>query len=132
MSVNIPESGLIFGEYEESHLFYVEKSSIYNKLGNGICTIEFVLYNKHDKVLMIEAKSSSPKPSNQEDFDSFIDEIYNKFAHSVELYFSLVLNRIDDNKGEMPDVFKSTDYSIVEIKLLLVINGHKQEWLSPI
>ncbi len=131
MSVTISESGLCFGEFEESNLFYVEQSNVYKSLGSGICTIEFALYNNGD-ILMIEAKSSSPKPNNQDDFDSFINETYDKFAHSIDLYFSIVLKRIEDSENDMPDSFKAANYSTIKIKLLLVINGHKIEWLSPI
>lgn len=132
MSVTISESGLYFGEYGESRLFYAEQSSVYKSLGDSICTIEFALYNENDEILMVEAKSSSPKPSNQIDFDGFINEIYDKFAHSIDLYFSLVLKRLDDSKNDMPDCFRTANYSIAKIKLILVINGHKIDWLAPI
>ena len=132
MSVTIDESNLIFGEYEEESLFRIEKSSLIGSLGEGIRTVEFILRYKDDEILLVEAKSSSPKPGNQEDFDSFIDEIQEKFVHSTELYFSLVLKRLDDKEGEMPDFFRTVDYAKAKIKLLLVINGHKIEWLPPI
>lgn len=131
MSVTILESGLNFGEYTETNLFYVEKSTIYQSLGDGIRTVEFALY-KDNVILIIESKSSSPKPNNLYDFDAFINEIYEKFFHSIDLYFAIVLGRLDDNKKDMPDNFKKADYSITKIKLLLVINGHKIEWLPPI
>jgi hypothetical protein len=137
--MNIYESGLVFGEYEESDIFHVEQSSIYKSLGEGVCTAEFVLYREPDKILMIEAKSSAPRPSKEKnaenpDFDRFIDEVYSKFVHSLDLYFSLVLKRLEDRKGEMPDKFKTIDYDSkkTKLKLVLVINGHETAWLSPI
>jgi len=132
MSVTISESGLIFGEYEESDVFLIEDSLIYESLGSGIRTVEFILRNKIDEILLVEARSSSPMPGNENDFDTFVDLIYDKFAHSVDLYFSLILKRIDDRNGDMPDSFRSVDYFAAKVKLLLVINGHKIEWLPPI
>ena len=91
-----------------------------------------VIRHKDDEILLLEAKSSSPKPGNAEKFDDFIDEIYQKFCHSMDLYFSLVLKRLDDPNNDMPEYFKTADYSSAKIKLLLVINGHSIEWLPPI
>ena len=132
MSTIIYESGLRFGLYEEGCLFHAEKTQIYKSLGPGVSVVDFILRNKEHEILLIEAKSSSPKPGNQEDFDEYTKEIYNKFAHTIDFYFSLILKRLDDVEGEMPDSFKKVDHSEVKIKLLLVINGHKIEWLSPI
>ena len=132
MSSSIYESGLCFGVFEEECLFHVEKSQIYKSLGSGVSIVDFILCGKKQEILLIEAKSSSPKPGNQEDFDEFTNGIYNKFAHTIDLYFSLILKRLDDVRGEMPDSFRTVDYSEVKIKLLLVINGHKDEWLPPI
>jgi hypothetical protein len=132
MSVTIEESGLLFGEYDEEKFFHIEKSSIYKSFEDKTRVVEFILYNKNNAILFVEAKSSSPKPGNQVEFDPYINEIYEKFSHSVDLFFSMVIKRTADYKNEMPAYFKSADYSSVEIKLVLVINGHETGWLSPI
>ena len=132
MSITISESGMLFGEYVKADLFHVEKSSVYKSMPSGVRTVEFILRRKNDEILMIEARSSSPKPGNKADFDGFIDTIYYKFTHSIDLFFALVLKRLVDNYEEMPDYFKSADYFIAKIKLLLVINGHNIEWLPPV
>jgi len=132
VSVTISESGLLFGEYEESELFHVEKSTIYKSLGDGICTVEFVLRRSLNEILFVEAKSSSPKPNNREDFDEFITGVCEKFAHSIDIFFSLVLRRLDDRKNEMPASFREVEYSTSRLKLVLVIKGHDIRWLSPI
>ena len=130
MSVVINESGLTFGSYGKEALFHVEASEIRKSL--NLRTVEFVLRHKNDEILLIEAKSSSPRPGNQADFDEFICEISEKFIHTVDLYFSLVLKRVNDTAGDMPDFFKKADYAAVKITLLLIINGHKINWLPPI
>jgi hypothetical protein len=90
------------------------------------------LCQQDNAICFIEAKSSSPKPHNNEDFDLFILELCQKFAHSIELFFSAILKRKEDRDGEMPRCFHEADYARVEVKLILVINGHKIEWLTPI
>ena len=131
MSEVIHESGLRFACPGERTLF-LEKSSVYKSLGEGIRTVEFILLNEKNAILLVEAKSSSPRPDNHEDFDVFIREITEKFTHSIDIHFSLILKRLLDEKGELPDLLKSADYSTVNITLLLVINGHPIEWLAPI
>jgi len=125
------ERYLLFGEYAAENLFHIEKSSVYKSVGTNFSTIEFILHHRND-ILMVEAKSSSPKPGNKENFDNFIDEVYKKFTHSMELFFSLVLKRSNDPNDDMPKYFKSADYSTIIINMVLVINGHKMEWLAPI
>jgi len=126
----ICESGLTFGGYCKDALFRIEKSEVRKNL--GFRTVEFILRHKDNEILMVEAKSSSPKPGNQADFDEFIGEIYEKFVHSIDLYFSLIVKRLDGKTEEIPDFFRTADYSALEIKLLLVINGHAISWLPPI
>lgn len=130
--IPIKESGLSFGEYNATDLFKIEKSKIYKSIGDYICTVDFILYKPKCDILMIEAKSSSPRPDNKGDFDTFVDEIYKKFTHSIDLYFAVLIGRLNDNNKEIPDNFRNADYAAANIKLLLVINGHKKEWLPPI
>lgn len=132
MSVTILESGLHFGEFEETNLFQTEKSSIYKSLGESIKSVEFILMHKDNSIIFIEAKSGSPQPYNQVDFDKFIDEIYCKFSHSIDLFFSIILKRLNDIESEIPNCFKEAEYSTVKIKLILIINGHEILWLAPI
>ena len=130
MSVVIIESGLAFGSYSKEALFRVEESEIRKSL--DLRTVEFILRYTDNEILLIEAKSSSPKPGNQENFDEYIGEIFDKFVHSIDLYFSLVVNRLNDTAGDMPDFFRKADYATSKITLLLVINGHRISWLPPI
>jgi hypothetical protein len=132
MSVIIEEPGMIFGEYEENKVFHIEKSALYKSLGKSINTVEFILYNDPKNIFIIEAKSSSPKPDNHEDFKSFITEIHNKFVHSIDIFFALILRRLEDINKEMPESFKTIDYTIINIKFLLIINGHGKNDLWPI
>ena len=132
MSITIPESGMQFGPFDERYIFQIEKSQLYKSLGENIKAVEFVLCQQMNKICFIEAKSSAPQPHNNKDFDKFILELYDKFVHSIELFFSTILKRKKDIYGEMPSCFHEAEYARIAIKLILVINGHEIGWLSPI
>jgi len=83
-----------------------------------------------DSILsFIEAKSSSPKTDNEERFNEFIKEISDKFLHSFELWLSIVTKRRNEDISEN---LRKIDMQIIKFKFILVINGHKEEWLVPI
>lgn len=124
MSITIEESGLIFGEYDEADVFHIEHTKLYKSCGGDVKSVEFALY-KDANILFIEAKKSSPRKINK-----FISEICSEFIHSLEIYFAVILKRLHDKNHEMPANFYSLDHA--EITMILVINGHKREWLAPI
>ncbi|HEY8909467.1 MAG TPA: hypothetical protein VIM51_04185 [Desulfosporosinus sp.] len=136
MAVTIEESGMTFGPFSEEQIFYVEKSDIYNKLQNGLPIAEFLLIQPDKNLLLVvEAKSSSPNPSNmksQLQFDEFITEISRKLLNAFALGLTLCLGRHVDNIDELSNSFQEIDYASVTILFLLVINGHKDEWLAPV
>lgn len=41
--IAISESEMNFGDFDETNIFHIEKSRIYNELGTGIKTVEFIL-----------------------------------------------------------------------------------------
>jgi hypothetical protein len=132
MSIRINESGLLFGDYGDDDVLQMEKSQIYKDLSACSKTVEFVLRLSAGKVYFVEAKSSSPKPNSEKDFNAFINEISRKIEHSLDIFFALVIKRIKDSKGEFSRSFQEIDYSGAEVTALLVINGHKIEWLPPV
>jgi len=131
--MTIDESFMRFGPFETSDVYHIEKSALYQNIGKGIKTVEFVLLQNMRSLNFIEAKHSSPKPVEESDtkFDGFIDEIATKFLHSFNLYYSAILNR-QDAASDIPARFKSVDNSTVSIRFLLVIKGHDISWLPPI
>jgi hypothetical protein len=131
--VEIKESNMIFGDFEEDKIFNIEKSKLHNKLKNGIKVVEFVLLRNENELNFIEAKSSSPRPTKQNviRFNEFIDEISDKFIHSFNLFYSAVLKRNKDY-GEINNNFFELDNSKIKLKFILIIKGHEIEWLLPI
>ncbi|MBZ9634583.1 hypothetical protein [Clostridium sp. FP1] len=65
--VEINESNMIFGDFEQDKIFEIEKSKLHSKIGNGIKVVEFILLKNMNQLNFIEAKSSSPKPIKDND-----------------------------------------------------------------
>jgi hypothetical protein len=131
--VQIEESNMIFGDFEEDKIFKIEKSKLYNKIGSGIKVVEFIFLKNENELNFIEAKSSSPRPTKENyiRFNEFINEISDKFIHSFNLFYSAILKRNKDYE-ELSSNFFELDNSRVKLKFILVIRGHEIEWLLPI
>ena len=85
----IMESGMTFGPYPDGHCFYIEKCAVVDKINKnarkseGVQIAEFLLLTLENElpiIWVIEAKSSSPQPNNQIDFDGYIKEIREKHS----------------------------------------------------
>ena len=112
--------------------FHIEKSSTYKKLSKqGIRSVEFIRA-KDDKFLFVEAKTTFPNPNNPsvenlEKFRSEINEICDKFIHSLNL-FSAVKVGVAENS--FPDDFVPPEKA--SLQFILVIQNHKIKWCKPI
>lgn len=91
------------------------------------------MQDKTKSLSFVEAKSSSPKPepANNTNFDEFIEEIRNKFLHSLNLYYAAILRR-HEKIADIPTDFQNLNNEDISIKLVLVIKGHQFAWLAPI
>ena len=129
----IIESGMTFGPYREEYCFYIEKSQTYQKIQTGVKMAEFLLLRTQDKpiVLIIEAKSSTPRIESQPNFDDFIREIRDKLSNALMLGVATSLKR-HSTWEELPTVFQTLDLSVASFRLILVINGHQEAWLPPL
>ena len=111
--------------------FHIEKSNLYTDLGSGIKSVEFVRA-KDNKLLFVEAKTTFPNPNNPSEenlkrFYSAIEEINDKFIHSLNLFSSVKV-------GVAENVFP-TDFILPErfpLLFILVIKNHKPEWCRKI
>lgn len=126
----INESGMRFGEYPDSHVFYIEKSKVYEEIKNeGIKSVEFILL-KNSKLLLLEAKTSAPNPKNQETperFDEYIKDIAEKMRNSLDLFLYQL-----SQKEELSKTLLEVDYHGVGVTCVLVIKNHQKEWLPPV
>lgn len=130
--ITITESGMTFGPYSEPCVYHLECSSLYKSVKN-VKTVEFILQDKAKSLSFVEAKSSSPKPepANNTNFDEFIEEIRNKFLHSLNLYYAAILRR-HEKTADIPTDFQNLNNEDICIKLVLVIKDHQFAWLAPI
>ena len=132
----INEQGIVFGEFENENVFWIERSSLYQKFSNNeIRSVEFILFRDPNELWLIEAKSGAPKPSKQEDFNSFITKIYEKMTHSLSLLISALINRNVDEQAELSHTFRQMNWQVITFKFVLVINwdpAHPDTWLSPL
>ena len=132
----IIESGMLFGPYPEEKCFYIEKSKLYAEIQDGVKMAEFLLLKteigKPPAFWVVEAKSSSPKPETESDFDEFIAEISEKLINAFSLGWAACLQRHAHAAEELPETFRMLDLSQSEVRFILVIKGHEESWMSPI
>ena len=132
----INESGMSFGPYPEGWCFYIEKSATYHHIQRNVQIAEFLLLRTVEGsspvMWVVEAKSSSPRHETQPNFDQFIADIRDKMLNAFSLGLASCLKRHSQTETELPMLFKSLDLAAVDIKFVLVINGHDEKWLGPI
>mgnify|MGYP001612030322 CR=1 FL=1 len=81
---------------------------------------------------IVEAKSSTPRPKTQPNFDNFIAEIREKLINAFSLGWASCLRRHPHAEAELPEAFKMLDLSQTDVKFVLVIKGHREAWLPPL
>ena len=131
----IIESGMTFGPYPTGQCFYIEKSECYSQVQEGVQMAEFLLLMQQQQgptVWVVEAKSSSPRPETQPNFAEFIDEIRTKLTNGFLLGVAARLQRHSAALEELPESFKTLNLQTLGFRFVLVINGHKREWLAPL
>ncbi|MDD2942057.1 MAG: hypothetical protein PHC51_03730 [bacterium] len=131
----IIESDMTFGPYPDGYCFRVEKSNCYAAIKDHVQMAEFLLLqvsNGKSVIWIVEAKSSTPHPKTQPNFDDFIAEIREKLVNAFSLGWAAILRRHPQAASELPDEFKKLDLSQADAKFVLVINGHKDAWLPPL
>lgn len=132
----IAESGMTFGPYSDGRCFYIEKSGTYADIQERVKMAEFLLLRlangKPPVLWVVEAKSSTPRPETQPNFDEFIAEIREKLVNAFSLGWASCLKRHQLAEVELPAPFKTLDLSQTGVRFVLVINGHQESWLPPI
>lgn len=131
----ILESGMQFGPFPIGECFYIEQSGCYKKIQDGVKMAEFLLLRHSgaiSDVWIVEAKSSSPRPTSHADFLEFVDDIREKFLCAFHLGTAAILRRHEGIEDELSDNFLDLDLSKVGFRFILVIKGHKADWLPPL
>ena len=111
--------------------FHIEDSSLYKSLGEGVKSVEFIRVME-GSLLFIEARKTFPNPGNPDTenrtkFHMQIDEISEKFLHSLNLLSSV---EVGVANGNYPDGFVLPDK--LSIVFVFVIKNHETKWCRPI
>lgn len=91
----------------------------------GVKTVEMLSF-KYEKLNFIEVKSTFPNPNNKESspkFEKAIQNIVDKFIHSLELYCSIVIGVRQAEIAAQPSK---------GVTFLLIIREHNKEWCRKI
>lgn len=112
--------------FPDEDVYRIEKSPL---LANVCLKATECVVRRQDVILFIEAKSSTPRPQTVDIFDKFIGEITDKFAHSL-MFYNVAILRHDGE--EMPKNVKNVNLCKAHYSFVLVIYGHKIEWLPPL
>lgn len=123
--VTFEESKMIFS-FPEEDVYRIEKSPL---LADVELKATECVVRRGEVLMFVEAKSSTPQPQTEERFDGFIDDITTKFTHSLVFYNAVMLRH--DGK-ELPEKVKSVELSNVSYSFVLIVHGHKMEWLPPL
>lgn len=120
------ESGMMFS-FPEEDIYRIEKSKFLVSVQMKACEC---IVKRDNKILLLEAKSSSPRYDKSiERFHQFIDEIKKKFSDSL-LFYNVMLLRHPDL--EIRGNLQSTDLKEAKYQFVLVFKAHKKEWLPPL
>lgn len=134
--ITIEESDMVFGPFAEEDLFQVETCEAYKRIvGSGVKVAEFAWrHPARDpaELWVVEAKSSTPRPTPQERFVEFIGEIRDKLLNAWSMVVAAHLGRPGAATDELPANVASLDFSSVQPRFILVIRGHRTEWLPPL
>ena len=114
-----------FGPYDEQRFCHIEKSKTYEAIQQGVKIAEFLLLYPDEKVpkkiLVVEAKSSSPKPKTDVKFKNYIEELKQKFINTLSLCMAMCLKRHNTCAVEFPEAFKRRDLAEIGFCFVLVI-----------
>jgi hypothetical protein len=133
--VDFVESGMHFGPFQVESIFKVEESDLYKKISKDVKISDFFLLRSNRglvEMFIIEAKSSSPTPTNETHFTTYIDELTQKFESSLNLFVSATLGRHGACRDALPADFNRVAMADLKIVFILIVKGHKKEWLIPI
>lgn len=117
--------------FSDDSIFMIESDPVITQ-AQGIKSCEcVVLINEH--VALIEAKSSSPRPDNKEDFDTWIGEIKEKFSDSLMMFNGIKKKEYGDAAYErIPVKLREMNISPEQYVIYLIVQDNEFEWMIGI
>lgn len=123
--ITFEESSMKFS-FEEDKVYRIEKSKL---LGDVHLKATECVVSMNDKLVFIEAKTSAPRPQTKEDFDTYISDITEKFADSIEFLNAVLLRHSEES---LPERVVDKDLKQVKYSFVLIIKKHELSWLPPV
>ena len=119
-------------DFIADNTFHIEESSLYKNIGDGVRTVELIRVKDDTLLLFVEAKSTFANPNNpcrenEAKFQKEIEEVCEKFIHSLNLLSSIEIGITED---ALPDDFILPDN--VSLVFMLVVKEHDFKWCKPI
>jgi len=120
------ESGMNF--ILDNYSYIMEDDSFYKEMSSkfGTKDVDFII-KRDDKLLFIEAKTSSPRK-----LEEYIDEIVTKFIDSLFIFTGIVLNRKNTYSSIITPEMNKIRYLKGSIQLVLIIKNAEKSHLIPI
>ena len=128
--MDIVESNMLL-PFDNQNAYRIEQANIVQEKRDIKVCEYFALIN--GRMLLIEAKSSSPRPENKIKFDKFIDEISQKFIDTLLLFNALSIGRHGEaERNNLPTNIQQIPLANVQYAMYLIVHGNEIEWMEPI
>lgn len=128
--MDIVESNMLL-PFDNQNAYRIEQANIVQEKRDIKVCEYFALIN--GRMLLIEAKSSSPRPENKIKFDEFIDEISQKFIDTLLLFNALSIGRHGEaERNNLPTNIQQIPLANVQYAMYLIVHGNEIEWMGPI
>lgn len=135
MSKVITESEVDFGPFQEDDLFHIEESQLYQSLGAGLKTVEFIfLRNEGKNIVLLEAKKTCPNEENKEEseekrikYEEYFADITQKVEDSVNVFIAAILGRYPDKEELGRNFYDKVHMRFAKLTFALVITSPEAE-----
>ena len=139
MKTEIPESDMLLLIPDWDKVFYIEESSIYQKLGEGIRTVEYIQLSKKGSLQFVEAKKTCPNVNNKDNnekkkqkYESYYQELTEKYSDSLNVLVAGLLDRYDETEEIGKRIKEIKSLRNTRIQFILVIKTAEELWLSGV
>jgi len=121
-------------DFVADNTFHIEDATFYknNLRQKGIKSVEFIRA-RDNSLIFVEAKTTFPKPYDDPDteeherFDNEVNNVCEKFVHSLNMYASV---KVGVTETQLQESFSPPNK--VTITFVLVVKNHEDEWCRPI
>lgn len=114
--------------FPDDDVFLIEKDDLVTS-HDGRKACECVVWlNEH--VALIEAKSSTPNPRNEEDYNGFFEDIRDKFATSLVLFNDIRSHKFGEEAFcRLPVHLRQIPTEGGDYAIYLIVHGHQDDWM---